>query len=213
MDYYVSRYPDYLYHHGVLGQKWGVRRYQNEDGSLTAAGQKHYGIKEGKKANGYNLSVKLDKENMEAANERAKEISKMHKESMAKAKYDYKSKNISDPSNKKQNKLDYKEEKRKIKEQTKENREKAVKENQRDAEAAVRVWSKNTSKGANAIKAVLSAAGAVTMANIAGNASARGNNLLAIGAGSAAGALSGISSTYISNIMAARKLEKKGSLY
>lgn len=32
----------YLQHHGVKGQKWGVRRYQNEDGSLTAAGEKRY---------------------------------------------------------------------------------------------------------------------------------------------------------------------------
>jgi len=31
-----------LQHHGVLGMKWGVRRYQNEDGSLTPAGEKRY---------------------------------------------------------------------------------------------------------------------------------------------------------------------------
>ena len=33
---------DYLAHHGILGQKWGVRRYQNADGTLTAAGKKRY---------------------------------------------------------------------------------------------------------------------------------------------------------------------------
>lgn len=32
-----------LYHHGIKGMKWGVRRYQNEDGSLTAAGKARYG--------------------------------------------------------------------------------------------------------------------------------------------------------------------------
>lgn len=31
---------DYIYHHGVLGMKWGIRRYQNKDGSLTSAGKK-----------------------------------------------------------------------------------------------------------------------------------------------------------------------------
>lgn len=34
----------YLAHHGIKGQKWGVRRFQNEDGSLTSAGQKRYGV-------------------------------------------------------------------------------------------------------------------------------------------------------------------------
>lgn len=34
---YVIRY--YLKHHGIIGQKWGVRRYQNKDGSLTEEGK------------------------------------------------------------------------------------------------------------------------------------------------------------------------------
>jgi len=33
-----------LYHHGTKGMKWGVRRYQNADGSLTAAGRVRYGV-------------------------------------------------------------------------------------------------------------------------------------------------------------------------
>ena len=36
MDHY------YLAHHGIKGQKWGVRRFQNEDGSLTSSGKKRY---------------------------------------------------------------------------------------------------------------------------------------------------------------------------
>ena len=32
-------------HHGIKGQKWGVRRYQNADGSLTSSGKRRYGYK------------------------------------------------------------------------------------------------------------------------------------------------------------------------
>ena len=35
-------YTDFIMHHGIKGQRWGIRRYQNEDGSLTPAGEKRY---------------------------------------------------------------------------------------------------------------------------------------------------------------------------
>lgn len=40
---YINCYPsDELYHHGIKGQKWGVRRFQNSDGSLTSEGRSRY---------------------------------------------------------------------------------------------------------------------------------------------------------------------------
>lgn len=49
MDYTkIVQEEDYLEHHGIKGQKWGIRRYQNADGSLTEEGRRRYDIKEAK---------------------------------------------------------------------------------------------------------------------------------------------------------------------
>lgn len=41
--YYVISKDSELYHHGIKGQKWGVRRFQNEDMTWTEAGKRRYG--------------------------------------------------------------------------------------------------------------------------------------------------------------------------
>ena len=41
---YRTKYSNELYHYGIKGQKWGIRRYQNPDGSLTDEGYARYGV-------------------------------------------------------------------------------------------------------------------------------------------------------------------------
>lgn len=56
MNYYIAmdRYGNYdLAHHGILGMKWGIRRFQNKDGSLTEAGKKRLNKKYDANRNNY----------------------------------------------------------------------------------------------------------------------------------------------------------------
>ena len=57
---FIEDYNAQLYHHGIKGQKWGVRRYQNKDGSLTPAGKKRVRKYE-KKLDQINESIFKDK--------------------------------------------------------------------------------------------------------------------------------------------------------
>lgn len=82
---YVARegmyLDDTLAHHGIKKQRWGIRRWQNEDGSLTEAGRRRYGRVENLNANrtlkdiakDQKLAIKLDRANKKLAIQRAKQ--------------------------------------------------------------------------------------------------------------------------------------------
>lgn len=81
MDYIIVNGE--LYHHGVKGQKWGVRRFQNADGSLTTAGKKRYFRKSNADILAKDLSKaqkKLDNAKTEKAKTRAqKKVDRLSK--------------------------------------------------------------------------------------------------------------------------------------
>lgn len=68
MKYSDVVYGNYLKHYGVLGMKWGIRRYQNADGTLTEAGKKRYGTIQ---------AYEWDKNRRLARNEKIKKVAKV----------------------------------------------------------------------------------------------------------------------------------------
>lgn len=68
---------NYLAHHGILGMKWGIRRYQNPDGSLTSEGKLRYN---------QDGSKKTFKERREAIKKRKKQMKSLAKARAARNK-------------------------------------------------------------------------------------------------------------------------------
>lgn len=73
MTYYYS--SDVLYHHGILGQKWGIRRFQNSDGTYTEVGKK--------RRREDSLGTKLNK-SVKSGTEKAKQYYSNNKETINK---------------------------------------------------------------------------------------------------------------------------------
>lgn len=65
---YFNTDDNSLSHHGIRGQKWGVRRFQNTDGSLTPAGKKRF-----------QKLIELDKQHEDAVNQARKAADEEHR--------------------------------------------------------------------------------------------------------------------------------------
>ena len=77
---------DYLEHHGIIGQKWGVRRYQNKDGSLTDLGKRRVGnLSDADRMGGIHKELAQDYGNMSGALKNASKVANSSSEAAGRA--------------------------------------------------------------------------------------------------------------------------------
>ena len=67
----MKHYEDFLIHYGILGQRWGVRRYQNKDGSLTDEGRARYRLSDKRTENKLRRGIAASKQNLKDKAQRA----------------------------------------------------------------------------------------------------------------------------------------------
>ena len=113
---------DSISHHGIRGQKWGVRRFQNEDGSYTAAGKRRRGIGSDKRAKLNDKYSRLWNDYINRTNAEAFSIKQKYKD--ARSEYRKASKELGDRSNKEAKELvkQHRNEKNEINKEAKERR-------------------------------------------------------------------------------------------
>ena len=96
-----------LAHHGVLGMKWGVRRYQNPDGSLTTAGERRYSTGSPKRQKRVAARDKKKIDNLKVK-DRMKEVTAKQKAYRKQEKEKAKQRDLAYKQQKKANKLEVK---------------------------------------------------------------------------------------------------------
>lgn len=89
----VTHADDFLCHHGIIGQQWGVRRFQNKDRTLTSAGRERY-----------RKSSDDDKEKTEAGKKSSRQVKKEAKEASKPESATWKSKDVGSLSDEELNK-------------------------------------------------------------------------------------------------------------
>lgn len=85
-EYYVGAFsfsPDDIYHHGIKGQKWGVRRFVNPDGTLTPEGKRRYGTAENFYASKQGQKLAKQKQSLVSSRSKLGNLASKHKKGLA----------------------------------------------------------------------------------------------------------------------------------